>query len=139
MLRLQSVINLSTSANPTWDAVPVLRWFTVEISVGIICICMPSLRALLKWLAPKVMGTTMQLTQMYATHTPMRSFSCHAAPKPSSSSPPTTQTGSKIEIVLSKSYTVESERNSKFEEMQPAHVGFLSIVSAARTNEKSAV
>jgi hypothetical protein len=136
MLRLQSLVNLSSSANPTWDAVSVLRWFTVEMSVGIICICMPSIRALLKWLAPKVMGTTMQLTQLYASNTQMRSFGCHQAPK---SSPPPTQSGSKIEILLSKSYTVESERNSKYEDMLPAHVGYLSVVSAARTDEKSAV
>lgn len=58
ILRLQSLVQFANSMNPTWDNLAVTLWSTVEINVGIICVCMPSLRVLLVRIFPKFLGTT---------------------------------------------------------------------------------
>ncbi|KAG4441555.1 hypothetical protein IFR05_002940 [Cadophora sp. M221] len=58
IIRLQSLISFAKSNNPTWDNLPVSVWSTVEISVGMICTCMPTLRLLLVRFFPKIMGST---------------------------------------------------------------------------------
>ncbi|KAH7327466.1 CFEM domain-containing protein [Rhexocercosporidium sp. MPI-PUGE-AT-0058] len=58
IIRLQSLISFAKSNNPTWDNLPVSVWSTVEISIGMICTCMPTLRLLLVRLFPKIMGST---------------------------------------------------------------------------------
>ncbi|ORY58549.1 CFEM domain-containing protein [Pseudomassariella vexata] len=58
ILRLQSLVHFANSLNPTWDQLDIANWSTVEINVGIICACMPSLRLILVKLFPRVMGTT---------------------------------------------------------------------------------
>lgn len=44
------------SDNVTWDNYPVSLWSTIELNVGIMCICMPTLRLLLVRLFPKLGG-----------------------------------------------------------------------------------
>lgn len=44
------------SDNVTWDNYPVTLWSTIELNVGIMCICMPTLRLLLVRLFPKLGG-----------------------------------------------------------------------------------
>ncbi|GJN73914.1 hypothetical protein PLICBS_007997 [Purpureocillium lilacinum] len=57
MLRLRSLVQAGASTvNPTWDFFEAGVWSTVEINVGIICICMPSLRLLLVRLFPGLRG-----------------------------------------------------------------------------------
>ena len=58
ILRLQTLVQFGNSANPTWDNFDVANWSTIEINVGIICACMPSLRLMLVRIMPKVFGTT---------------------------------------------------------------------------------
>lgn len=58
ILRLQSLLQFANSTNPTWDNLAVTTWSTVEINVGIICACMPSLRVLLVRIFPKILATT---------------------------------------------------------------------------------
>ncbi|KAK1956059.1 CFEM domain-containing protein [Colletotrichum sublineola] len=58
ILRLQSVVQFAKSQNPTWDQFGVAMWSTVEINVGIICACLPSMRIILVRLFPKLLGTT---------------------------------------------------------------------------------
>ncbi|KAK1984978.1 CFEM domain-containing protein [Colletotrichum cereale] len=58
ILRLQSLVQFAKSQNPTWDQFGVAMWSTVEINVGIICACMPSIRVILVRLFPKILGTT---------------------------------------------------------------------------------
>lgn len=41
-------------------------WSTVEINVGIICVCLPSLRLLLVRLFPRLLGTTQRYYARYA-------------------------------------------------------------------------
>lgn len=65
ILRLQSLVHFSESSNPTWDNLAVSQWSTVEINVGIICTCMPSIRILLVRLFPKLLGTTQPSNNRY--------------------------------------------------------------------------
>ncbi|GKT43042.1 satratoxin biosynthesis SC1 cluster protein 4 [Colletotrichum spaethianum] len=58
ILRLQSLVQFAKSQNPTWDQFDVATWSTVEINVGIICACMPSIRVILVSFFPKIMGST---------------------------------------------------------------------------------
>lgn len=69
ILRLQSVVKFGDSSNATWDYLGVSKWSTVEISVGIICACMPSLRLLLVRLFPKILGTSQRYYANYASNT----------------------------------------------------------------------
>jgi len=57
IVRLQGLVTFANSINPTWDNWSTGVWSTIEINIGIICACMPSLRLLLVRLFPKVLGT----------------------------------------------------------------------------------
>lgn len=54
IMRLWSLIGYANSENPTYDQWEVAMWSTVEINVGIMCVCMPALRGLLVRIAPRV-------------------------------------------------------------------------------------
>ncbi|KAL3961040.1 hypothetical protein ACCO45_006157 [Purpureocillium lilacinum] len=69
ILRLRSLVKFgSDSTNPTWDFFDVGIWSTVEINVGIMCACMPSLRLLLVRLFPKLLGTTQRYYARYSSN-----------------------------------------------------------------------
>ncbi|KJZ71627.1 hypothetical protein HIM_09021 [Hirsutella minnesotensis 3608] len=57
ILRLRSLINFANTWNPTWDDWEVAWWSTIEINVGIICTCLPTLRLILVSVAPRIFGT----------------------------------------------------------------------------------
>ncbi|KND89041.1 hypothetical protein TOPH_06339 [Tolypocladium ophioglossoides CBS 100239] len=68
ILRLRSLVKFgSDTPNPTWDFFDVGIWSTVEINVGIICVCLPSLRLLLVRLFPCLLGTTQRYYTRYAS------------------------------------------------------------------------
>ncbi|KAI1079007.1 hypothetical protein F5B20DRAFT_189594 [Whalleya microplaca] len=54
IIRLSSLVEFRSSTNLTWDYWGVSLWSTVEITIGIICACMPAIRLLLIRVAPKV-------------------------------------------------------------------------------------
>ncbi|KAL7914939.1 putative PTH11-type G-protein coupled receptor protein [Trichoderma velutinum] len=56
LLRLKSVIFFAELINPTWDQYNVAWWSTVEVNVGIICTCLPTVRLILQRLFPKVLS-----------------------------------------------------------------------------------
>ncbi|KAL9470941.1 hypothetical protein ACSS6W_008882 [Trichoderma asperelloides] len=58
IVRLQFLVNLGSSANPTFDQVDVSIWSTVEINTGIICTCLPSIRLFLIRLFPVLGGSS---------------------------------------------------------------------------------
>ncbi|CZR69469.1 related to integral membrane protein PTH11 [Phialocephala subalpina] len=58
IVRLQFLVNLGSSTNPTFDQIDVSIWSTVEINIGIICTCMPSLRLFLVRLFPVLGGSS---------------------------------------------------------------------------------
>ncbi|KAK7187414.1 hypothetical protein DPSP01_002538 [Paraphaeosphaeria sporulosa] len=68
ILRLHSLVHFAKSINPTWDYWAVSNWSTVEINVGIMCVCMPSLRIILVRFFPKVLGTMRSNTGGYARY-----------------------------------------------------------------------
>ena len=58
IVRLQFLVDLGSSFNVTYDQTEVSIWSTIEINVGIICACMPSLRILLVRLFPVLGGSS---------------------------------------------------------------------------------
>ncbi|KAL6354950.1 hypothetical protein LRP88_12308 [Fusarium phalaenopsidis] len=58
IIRLQYLVDLDSSQNPTYDQTDVSIWSTVEINVGIICASMPALRILLVRLFPVLGGSS---------------------------------------------------------------------------------
>ncbi len=66
ILRLNTLVHFAVSKNPTWDQVEFINWTCIEINVGIICACLPSLRVMLVNLFPKVFGFSKGSTQQYA-------------------------------------------------------------------------
>lgn len=57
ILRLQSLIYFAKSTNPTWDQWIVAWWSTIEVNVGMICTCLPTLRLILVRAAPRIFST----------------------------------------------------------------------------------
>jgi len=52
--------------NPTWDQAPIIHWSNIELGVGVICICMPSIRIVLFRLFPKAFGSRRDATYIYS-------------------------------------------------------------------------
>ncbi|KAI8649494.1 CFEM domain-containing protein [Fusarium keratoplasticum] len=57
ILRLQSLLHFANSNNPTWDQWFVAFWSIIEVNVGMICTCLPTLRLILVRLCPNIFGT----------------------------------------------------------------------------------
>jgi hypothetical protein len=57
-LRIRSLIQYSITHNATYDTLSSAIWSSVEINVGVICICMPALRRFLSYVRLKCSGTT---------------------------------------------------------------------------------
>ncbi|KNB17843.1 hypothetical protein FOXG_22069, partial [Fusarium oxysporum f. sp. lycopersici 4287] len=57
-LRLSSLQEYSDTPNPTWDWVPIGYYSVIEASVGVVCTCMPDIRALLLHIWPALAGYT---------------------------------------------------------------------------------
>lgn len=57
VLRLQSLIYFANSKNPTWDQWIVGWWSTIEVNVGMICTCLPTVRLILVRVYPRVFST----------------------------------------------------------------------------------
>lgn len=58
MIRLRFLVVFARGNNPTWDQANVVNWSNIEINVGIICACLPTVRVMLTRAFPKVLGTT---------------------------------------------------------------------------------
>ncbi|UKZ72687.1 hypothetical protein TrVFT333_000321 [Trichoderma virens FT-333] len=56
-LRLTSVIFFAKLINPTWDQWNVAWWSTMEVNIGIICTCLPTVRLILKRMFPNLLST----------------------------------------------------------------------------------
>ncbi|CAI7588980.1 unnamed protein product [Penicillium bialowiezense] len=57
ILRLQSLLVISNSSDPTYDNVGAAAWSAVECNVAIICACLPGTRAFLSQLLPHIFST----------------------------------------------------------------------------------
>jgi hypothetical protein len=58
-LRVRTLFVYGKTTNPTWDFVEVGLWSIIEIYVGIMCACLPQLRAFIWTVMPKWFGYTM--------------------------------------------------------------------------------
>nr|RBQ92101.1 hypothetical protein FVER53263_07611 [Fusarium verticillioides] len=58
IIRLQFLVDLGSSHNPTYDQTDISIWSTVEINVGIICASMPALRVILVRVFPSLGGSS---------------------------------------------------------------------------------
>lgn len=57
IVRLVFLVQMKDSINLTWDYFDVCLWSTVEITVGIMCTCMPTLRLILVRMSRRVGST----------------------------------------------------------------------------------
>lgn len=57
LLRLPSLITLSRSTDPTWDAATVAIWTCIELNIAIICACCMTLRPLVARVFPRLLPT----------------------------------------------------------------------------------
>ncbi|KAH7304291.1 hypothetical protein B0I35DRAFT_454796 [Stachybotrys elegans] len=58
ILRLVTIVHLQQNNNPSYDYYDNCVWSTLEVSVGIICACLPSIRLVLIRLFPILGGTS---------------------------------------------------------------------------------
>jgi hypothetical protein len=58
IVRLKSILVFTEFINPTWDQSDVALWSTIEVNVGIICACMPTLRHIFMRLIPALAETS---------------------------------------------------------------------------------
>ncbi|KAH8651299.1 hypothetical protein BX600DRAFT_473351 [Xylariales sp. PMI_506] len=65
IIRLTSLVEFRSSANLTWDYWSVALWSSVEITIGMICACMPSLRVMLMRVMPGILGSTRDQSNKY--------------------------------------------------------------------------
>jgi hypothetical protein len=63
IVRLQFLVNVAHTVNPTWDQSDVVKWSDLEIAVGIVCACLPSIRLLLARSMPILFSSTHEKTQ----------------------------------------------------------------------------
>lgn len=65
ILRLQSLVHVASTHNPTRESTVIIYWSSIEQNVAIICSCMPALRILLVRLCPKVFGSKNEKSKIY--------------------------------------------------------------------------
>ncbi|CAK7238509.1 hypothetical protein SEUCBS140593_010760 [Sporothrix eucalyptigena] len=58
ILRLHSLLSLNNSTNATWDNYEIINWSTIEVNVGTMCACLPSVRLILVHFFPRVLGSS---------------------------------------------------------------------------------
>jgi hypothetical protein len=121
IIRLQALVVFGKSSNATWDNFPVSLWSTVEINVGIMCTCMPTLRLMLVRAFPALGGGSSYGRRTYynsegikglsskgrpggRTHENLSSTSKLHGPHPESSAGPAA--GKPLAIVRQQSFTV---------------------------------
>ncbi|KAK7998910.1 hypothetical protein PG991_014585 [Apiospora marii] len=57
-VRLRYLVRFEKSDNPTWDNVDAIIWTHAEVSVSVIVVCLPTVRAALASAAPRLFGST---------------------------------------------------------------------------------
>ncbi|KAG5952225.1 hypothetical protein E4U58_000888 [Claviceps cyperi] len=74
ILRLMSLSQFSNSYNLTWDSCDVVFWSTMEVCIGLVCCCLPTLRLLLLKLYPRVFETKMSRSRNSGTTSSSNAF-----------------------------------------------------------------
>ncbi|KAI5465293.1 hypothetical protein BGZ63DRAFT_410954 [Mariannaea sp. PMI_226] len=58
VIRLSSLLGYANQENPTYANAEIVKWSTIEVNVGIICVCVPTTRLLLKKLGSRFFAST---------------------------------------------------------------------------------
>ncbi|KAH8672848.1 hypothetical protein BGZ60DRAFT_373634 [Tricladium varicosporioides] len=58
IVRLQSLVHFRNTTNPTYDYYSIGYWSIVEVNLGVICACMPSIRVLLTYIFSRLIGNS---------------------------------------------------------------------------------
>ncbi|KAF2830025.1 hypothetical protein CC86DRAFT_179093 [Ophiobolus disseminans] len=65
IIRLTDLYKYNGTLDPLWDSSAVAYWSVMELNVGILCACLPTLRPLIKQFAPRLLGSTADHTTRY--------------------------------------------------------------------------
>ncbi|EAW06601.1 putative integral membrane protein [Aspergillus clavatus NRRL 1] len=66
ILRLQSLLDISNSSDPTYDNAGAATWSAIECNVAIICACLPGIRAFLSKLLPRFLSSYKSKSNTYS-------------------------------------------------------------------------
>ncbi|KAF3003238.1 hypothetical protein E8E13_010027 [Curvularia kusanoi] len=58
IIRLQFLISFARTQNPTWDQQNITKWSAIEIAVGVVCSCIPSIRVILVRVLPRTLSSS---------------------------------------------------------------------------------
>ncbi|KUI55538.1 hypothetical protein VP1G_02965 [Cytospora mali] len=133
IVRLQSLITFANSSNATWDNLPVSLWSTIEINVGIICACMPTMRLLLLKMFPKLSSTYRNMSGYYAGGATNQSKLKHSRSKT-----PANDGLTSSRINYSRSYTVQFQDAKASSQVQLNHLGREGFEAKSTVSECSA-
>lgn len=65
ILRLRALVSFAASSNASWEFFDVSVWSSIEICVGIMCACLPTIRLLLVKLFPVLSGSSARSRNKY--------------------------------------------------------------------------
>ncbi len=65
ILRLRTLITSTANANSSWNYTDLIVWSEVEVFVGVVCACLPTLRLLLVRVFPFFGGSSRRITGSY--------------------------------------------------------------------------
>ena len=112
-LRLHSLVLFAASSNPTWDQTEVIRWSNIEINIGIICACLPTLRVILVRMFPSILGSTRGTTQTNYAKYGSRSQGMGAGASVLRSRKQNSSTGDANTITYTKTFAVQHGDNDE--------------------------
>jgi hypothetical protein len=58
IIRLQFLITFARTQNPMWDQQNITKWSAIEIAVGVVCSCIPSIRVILVRILPRTFSSS---------------------------------------------------------------------------------
>ncbi|KAH7131837.1 hypothetical protein B0J11DRAFT_428035 [Dendryphion nanum] len=62
IVRLHELHRTKNSSDPIWDSGATSYWSVIELNVGILCACLPTIRPFIKKFVPRLLGTATQPT-----------------------------------------------------------------------------
>ncbi|KAF2741035.1 hypothetical protein EJ04DRAFT_423379 [Polyplosphaeria fusca] len=107
IIRLQTLVRISNSTDPTYDNPPAATFSSVETNVGILCACLPAIRPLLSTMLPNYFPATTRLTSMQTNDEERLE---HKRTRSSSTSSP--GISSRPATASTRPYTAQSSRTS---------------------------
>src|SRR4051812_5240184 len=75
------MIQFANSTNISWDYTPIGYWSTIEVHLGIICACLPTIRALILRIFPSLKERSKHYTSSRGATTHLTASSSHIVQK----------------------------------------------------------